>query len=136
MGPDRFRPALLFTFCAGTMDTLTGLLLLAWPARTVALFGAGMPAGDDILLRFVGAFVAGVGSTYLWALAAPDPRSRGRRVAGVWGATAVVRLWIAVFIGAAVALGRLDGPWLVVGATDALLALVQGGGLRAGWIKE
>jgi hypothetical protein len=136
MALERKHLVLVLTLGAGAMDTTTGLLLVALPATTVALFGAAMPPGDDILMRFVGAFVAGVGMSYLWALATRDATARANRLPGVWSVTALVRTVIALFVGGAVALGRLDAAWLVVALSDAFLATVQIAGLRAGWLQR
>lgn len=119
------------------MDASTGVLLVAAPETTLRLFGATMPGGGgDILMRYVGAFVLGVGLAYLWALGWRPASRRGARLHGVWGATTAIRACVAVFTLAAVALGHLEPAWLVVTASDATLAMLQGWGLTAGWLND
>jgi hypothetical protein len=129
---------LIVSLGSGAMDATTGALLAGAPAATLSLFGATLPGGEAaaILMRFVGVFVAGVGLSYLWALAATSPAVRARRLPGVWGGTAIVRAGVAVFCFAAVASHRLEPAWLAVGATDAMLAAIQILGLRAGWLRD
>ncbi len=134
MRTNRSLVTVLLSLSAGLLDTTTGLLLVTIPERTLTLFGATMPGeGGDILMRFVGAFVGGVGLSYLWALATTRFDVRTRRLHGVWGATTMIRTCIAVFTCTAVATGRLEPAWLVVGASDATIAAIQAWGLRAGW---
>jgi hypothetical protein len=126
------------TFAAGAMDAATGMMLVAAPATTLGLFGAMLPGGDGaaILMRWVGVFVLGVGLSYLWSIASRDAATRARRLPGVWGATMVIRTGVAVFCFTAVASRQLEATWLVVGATDAALAGLQGWALRAGWLQS
>jgi hypothetical protein len=73
---------------AGGLDTCTGLGLVFLPGLVLPLMRVPQPTGDGLVyLRFVGAFVAAVGATYLWALAAPRERLRV-----VLGATVLFRL--------------------------------------------
>jgi hypothetical protein len=135
MRTERSIAIVLLSLGAGLMDTTTGLLLVSIPGKTLALFGATMPGGgSDILMRFVGAFVGGVGLSYLWALATPRFDFRSRRLHGVWGATTMIRTCIALFTFTAVATGHLAPAWLVVGFSDATIAAIQTWGLRAGWL--
>jgi hypothetical protein len=134
---NRNKLVLAFSLLAGCMDATTGVLLVAAPARTLALFGATLPGGEGagVLMRWIGVFVAGVGVSYLWAIASSDAAVRAWRLPGVWGATTVIRTGIALFTVAAVATRALDPVWLVVGATDAALAVAQAAALRAGWLQ-
>lgn len=126
----------LITLGAGAMDATTGLVLALAPTPALNLFGISIPGEDDILMRFVGAFVAGVGLAYLWALAPMQPAAGRKRLPGVWGATALVRGCVALFCFAAVGAGKLSPIWLVVGGTDAVLAGVQITVLRTGWLEN
>ena len=128
----------LVSFAAGAMDTATGVMLIAAPAMTVGLFGATLPGGEDaaILMRWVGVFVLGVGLSYLWAIASGDAATRARRLPGVWGATMVIRTGTALFCFSAVAAHQLDAAWLIVAASDTILAALQAWGLRAGWLES
>jgi len=131
------RAVTLLSLGAGTMDATTGLVLVAAPAAALGIFGLALPggAGAEILMRWIGAFVAGVGLSYLWAVLPRDDATRAQRLPGVWGATAVVRTGVALFCTIAVAARQLEPVWLVVGATDAALAIVQFHGLRKGWFR-
>lgn len=136
MRSDRTSIVLLLSLAAGLLDSTTGALLVTVPETTLRMFGATMPGGGgDILMRFVGAFVLGVGLAYLWGLATSRFDQRARRLHGVWGATAMIRTCIATFTLTAVLTGSLGAVWLVVSASDATIALIQGWGLKARWFE-
>jgi hypothetical protein len=120
------------------MDTATGVLLTVAPVAALGWFGVAVPGGDGaaILMRWIGVFVAGVGASYLWALATPDPAARGQRLIGVWGATTIVRSGVALFCAVAVATRQLESVWMLVGGTDAVIAGLQAWGLRQGWPRS
>jgi len=137
MPTDRIAFIFLLSLGAGSLDTATGALLLTLPEWTLHRFGAALPGGgSDILMRFVGAFVLGVGLSYLWGLATPHTDRRTRRLHGVWGTTAVIRASIATFTTIAVVTGSLAPAWLVVAGSDAALAAIQAHGLRARWFES
>lgn len=139
MPADRTRLILGVSVVAGAMDALTGTLLLTTPATVLSLMGTTTPGGPagEILVRYIGAFVTGVGLSYFWGLAVPATHGRRfRRMSGVWGATAIVRAVVALFCTGAVATGALAPAWLLVAATDGILAAVQGAALRAGWFES
>ena len=134
MRPERAGLITLLSLGAGLLDSATGALLLSVPDLTLRMFGATLPGGGgDILMRFVGAFVLGVGLAYLWGLASSRTDVRRNRLLGVWGATAAVRTCVALFTLTAVSTGGLPSAWLVVSASDAVLAIVQIRGIRRGW---
>jgi len=143
MTPGRRRSLVRAYFlAAGGCDLATGALLLALPGLALAAVswaGAGVGAGplpapaEPVYLRFVGAFVAGVGASYLYPFL-PGVVPRPGRLATVAEGTALVRGSVALFLGAAVAAGALAAGWLVVAAVDGLLAAVQLGLLARGWI--
>ncbi len=114
----------LYCILAGACDSLTGILLLADPLRTLALMRIpGQPA-EPIYLRFIGVFVMSVGLSYLipfltsWS-------DRVVRLTHVLGFTAFIRLCIASFIAASVAAHALAPGWLAVFFTDATFATIQ-----------
>jgi len=112
------RPVALF---AGAMDFLTGLGLVFDPVVTLRLMFVPPPADAALVyVRFVGAFVAAVGASYLIALL----RGGSERLREVFASTTVFRLAAGLFTGVAVATHQLSPPWLLVTATD--LALVVG----------
>jgi len=141
---------LLFAALAGSCDLATGLLLIASPLRTLSWMGiaAGGTGGGDavVYLRFIGAFVAGVGASYLYPLvlsalapvrtqartqvpaqtrAQAPARARPGRLPAVIEVTALVRAGVALFVTGAVISGALSPPWLSVAGTDAGLAALQ-----------
>ena len=106
---------------AGGLDTCTGLGLVFLPGLVLPLMRVPLPTGDGLVyLRFVGAFVAAVGATYLWALAAPRERLRV-----VLGATVLFRLAAGGYSLAAVVGGQLGLAWVSVPATDFALVIAQ-----------
>jgi hypothetical protein len=121
----RERGPLLFCLFAGGGDAATGLLLIAAPALVLRLLGAAPPAGDLVLLRFVGIFVGCVGLSYLYPWLLAGGARRIQRLGTVLEVTAGVRLAVALFLGFATMTGRLDLPWGTVGAYDALVAIAQ-----------
>ncbi|MBL9193079.1 MAG: hypothetical protein JNJ82_12070 [Opitutaceae bacterium] len=106
---------------AGALDTCTGLGLVFFPGLVLPLMRVPLPTGDGwVFLRFVGAFVAAVGMTYLWALCAPRERLRV-----VLGATVIFRLAAGGYSLAAVVGGQLGLAWASVPATDLALVIAQ-----------
>lgn len=131
----RGRGPLLFCLLAGGGDALTGLLLLAAPRLVLRLLGAAVPGdagGDLVLLRLVGVFVGSVGLACLYPWLLPGGGARLRTALEI---TAGVRLAVALFLGIAVMTGRLDLPWVTVGAYDALVAVAQIGLLARGFFR-
>jgi len=117
--PDRIGIGLCLA--AGGLDLGTGLGLVAVPRWILPLMGVELPGDDGLVyLRFVGAFVAAVGASYLWVLAAP--RERLRTVLGV---TILFRLAAGGYSLAAIALGTLPIAWISVPVTDFGLVALQ-----------
>jgi hypothetical protein len=104
----------------GLGDALTGIALLLVPG--LVLRGLGLPATSEIVwLRFVGAFVLGVG------VATVEPAVLGamRRLPGALSATATVRIAVSATLALLVLEGALPAAWVLVAAWDALAALIQ-----------
>ena len=121
-----------YQWLAGLMDTATGLLLVFAPAFTLRLMG--LTPSEDVFVSFIGVFVLGVGLSYLLPpLFAPHAAARWE---AQWLVTALIRGLVALFLLAEIAAGRMEPGWLTVAATDGVLALVQGVGLRRGWIRD
>lgn len=116
------------SLCVGAMDAMTGLLLVLCPALVLRLLGVGgFPADSLVYMSWIGAFVLSVGLGYGFVL-------RGTEAAkAVWCVTALARAIVCVFIVAQVAMGKLVAPWLLVAATDGIVACVQVLGLKAKW---
>jgi hypothetical protein len=119
----------LYCWAAGGVDLVTGLLLVAAPLWTLQRMGVPAAAvaeiADPIFLRYLGPFVAGVGSIYWLALRPGTPVERTFRIASALEATAVVRLFVASFLVGALARDALAPQWGVVLFTDLSLGLFQ-----------
>lgn len=116
---------------AGSMDAITGLLLIVAPAMVLRLLGIAQLAAESLIfLNWVGVFVMAVGLSYGIALTG---RARGE---AVWMFTGLVRILVAVFLTIRVVTGAMEPAWLLVAASDGLVALGQGAILLAGWWKE
>lgn len=114
----------------GSMDALTGLLLIVFPEGVLRLLGIAAPAAEAmVFLSWIGVFVMSVGLSYGLAL---GKRARGETV---WIITSVVRMMVAVFLTTRILGGSLEKAWAWVAVADASVAVVQGLILRAGWWK-
>lgn len=108
-----------YTLLAGLLDATTGIALMALPAATLHAMRIATPPTDLVLVRFLGAFVAGVGCAYfLPALRWADLRS-------VLATTAQARLFVGGFVAVTVVTGGLEPAWASVAFTDLALAAVQ-----------
>ena len=121
----------LWSLCVGAMDALTGLLLIIAPLFTLRLMGITPPSVQaTVFLGWIGVFVMSVGLGYGLALI------RSSYGPPIWFFTALVRTAVAVFVTIRVLDGSLETRWILVGITDAAVAIVQFFILRAGWWKE
>jgi hypothetical protein len=118
----------------GSMDTLTGLLLIFLPAATLKLMGIPALEGGVTMLSWVGVFVFGVGVSYFLVCV-------GEEGEGAWGAwrmqwkmTALVRIAVGSFVLWKIGMGALDAAWWTVAGTDFLVAGGQLWGLWQGWL--
>lgn len=128
----RERTALLFCLLAGGGDAATGFLLVTAPELVLGLLHLRHPGNGLAFLRFVGVFVACVGLAYLYPWLLPGGLHRERRLSTAIEMTAGIRLAVALFLGAAVAVGEMEGPWLTVAGYDAVVAVAQLGLLSRG----
>lgn len=105
---------------AGGVDLLTGIGLLVAPAFTLERAGLPVPSADALeFVRFVGAFVAATGLSYLTAV------RRRAALAPMLSLTRLPRLAAGAFTLTMVLSGRWSPPWLLVSVTDLLLVAVQ-----------
>lgn len=119
-----------WSVAVGSMDAVTGLLLIFFPALVLGMLGIATPSPDALVfLSWMGVFICGVGLSYGLALGS---RSRGETV---WVFTALIRAMVSVFLTVKIIQGSLTPAWAVVGASDAFVAVVQVAILRAGWWK-
>lgn len=123
------RIAVWLALGAGGLDFCTGLGLVLAPALALKLMGAA-PLGAEALvyLRWIGAFVAAVGFSYLWPLL----RSNVALLRAALELTIWFRLAAGGYSGWAVATGALPLIWVSVPVTDFTLAAVQVWLLRRG----
>ena len=128
---NRIKFLRFWSVAVGSMDAVTGLLLIFVPALVLKLLGIETPSADAVVFRsWMGVFVAGVGLSYGMAL---SKRSRGETV---WAFTAMIRILVAIFLTARILDGSLAVNWAVVGACDGIVGVSQIAILRLGWWKE
>ena len=119
-----------WSIAVGSMDAVTGLLLIVAPALVLRLLGIAPPSPDALVfLSWIGVFVTSVGLSYGLAL---GRRSRGETV---WVFTALVRTLVAVFLTVKIVGGILPEVWGIVAISDGMVAAVQIVILRLGWWK-
>lgn len=127
----RVRFLKFWSIAVGSMDALTGLLLMFSPMLVLKMLRIEPPSPDALVfLSWIGVFVMSVGLSYGLAL---GKRSRGE---AVWIFTSMVRILVAVFLTVRILDGSLQKAWALVALADASVALVQGIMLRAGWWRE
>ncbi len=120
----------MWSIAMGSMDTLTGILLVFFPLHVLRLLGISPPSPDaTVYLSWIGVFVCGVGLSYGLAL---GRRSRGETV---WVFTSLIRSLVAVFLLVQIIMGSLAPAWALVGIADGFVAVVQIFVLRSGWWK-
>lgn len=119
---------LLFSYSAlaGLMDVLSGCLLMTLPTVTLELMCVA-PVPPEVLpfIRFIGAFVFGVGALYWFALVPVMLTGRWGSVGQVFLITSWLRGVIFVFGSIAILVGCLSADWLTVPLTDGVLAILQ-----------
>lgn len=107
---------------AGTLDTTTGVGLVFLPGLVLHLMSAEAPGTEALIyLRWVGAFVAAVGLSYLIALF----QGGQARLRAVLEFTIVFRLAAGLFSSWALLRGWLSPAWISVPMTDFALAAAQ-----------
>ncbi|MFT3783157.1 MAG: hypothetical protein QM790_14205 [Nibricoccus sp.] len=107
---------------AGTLDFCTGLGLVFAPKLLLPLMRVTTPGEDALIyLRFVGAFVAAVGGSYLWALV----RGGTERLRSTLELTIIFRLLAGGYSSAAIVMGWLPIAWSSVPLTDFTLVCLQ-----------
>ena len=122
----------LWSLVMGSMDAITGLLLIIAPALVLHLLKIAPPSAESLIyLSWIGVFVMAVGLSYALALG-------GRRLRGetVWIFTALVRILVAVFLTVRILDGSLAPAWAAVAISDGSVALIQGIIVRKGWWRD
>lgn len=130
------RLALGLALAAGGLDFCTGLGLVAAPARLLPLMGVpAIGAEAETYLRWIGAFVAAVGCSYLWALGRWKATGDAALLRATLELTVIFRLAAGAFSAWALATGRLAPAWASVPVTDFALAAAQTWLLRRGALR-
>lgn len=130
----RRKLAAAYTALAGGMDAVTGPWLVFAPASALAAMGVEPEMEADLLfISFVGAFVAAVGFSYLWALWRWLNHGDAAFLRAVWRVTILFRLSAGAFCTVQIALDQLDLAWASIPLADFTLAAIQIWLLRAGW---
>ena len=121
-----------WSVAVGSMDALTGFLLIVAPASVLGLLKIETPSADALVyLSWIGVFVMSVGLSY--ALALGKHRGSGE---AVWAFTSIVRMLVAAFLTAKVVGHSLESGWILVAVSDATVAAVQIVILRKRWWRE
>lgn len=115
----------VYSACAGACDALTGLLLMLAPAFTLRLMLIPEAVAEPVYIRFIGAFVFAIGSSYFLPYLQMDPGKRADRFVAMLEFTMFVRICIAAFSLTAILSGHLGTAWISVSATDTVLATTQ-----------
>jgi len=123
------RAAAWLALGAGGLDFCTGLGLVLAPALALKIMGAALIGAEALVyLRWIGAFVAAVGCSYLWPLWRSDVALlRAALELTIWS-----RLAAGGYSAWAVATGALSTIWISVPVTDFALAVAQWWLLRRG----
>lgn len=124
-----------YQWLAGLCDAATGVSLLLAPRWTLTLMGVRVVPEPLDFASFVGVFVLGVGSIYLWAARLPLDRAHAGHWQTAWRITALVRTLVAGFLTWKLCAARLEMAWLTVALTDGSLAAFQWTGLNRGWLE-
>ena len=114
------------TAIAGCMDGLTGLLLILNPAVTLGLMGVDISLYTDVIfIRFIGAFVFGVGGCYILGLIRLNLECDWKFLEDIWLTTAWIRLVVFAFTTFSIYTGKLDLWWAGIPVADGILGVFQ-----------
>ena len=119
----------------GSMDTLTGVLLVFAPAVTLKLMGITHVEGSLTMVSWVGVFVFSVGASYFlvgWGSGGDEALAAWRMQ---WKMSALVRIAVGCFVLWKLITGELEPAWWSVALTDLVVAAGQILGLRQGWLR-
>jgi hypothetical protein len=118
----------------GLSDSLTGALLIVAPQFTLHLMRLHAPSDALPFLSFIGAFVLSVGLSCLYGAWLMVCRGSPSKLEVVWLLTAIMRASVAILVVTQILTHTLEAGWLTVAASDAACVLIQGIGLRKGWL--
>ena len=115
---------------AGVCDASTGLLLLFTPAAALRLMRIERLPSELVYMQFIGAFVFGVGLSYLLFSRFPRNSAEAAAARAMWIMSAVLRIAVGGFVSVQVLTNTLEARWAIVAFVDLLLAAVQLANLR------
>lgn len=131
------RPLLFaYQLLTGLSDTLTGAMLCAAPAFTLRAMGVHAPADALPYVGYIGAFVLSVGLACLYGARILRLPGATDRIETVWFLTALARAAVALYLLPEISIGNLQHAWLSVVLFDGTCAVIQGIGLRRGWLRD
>ena len=116
-------------------DAGTGIMLLLAPEFTLRMMGVQAPADAIVYISYIGAFVFSVGLACLYGVRLLTRRCEPVRLETVWLITAIARAMVAAYVASSVATLRLEPGWIGVALFDGACAVVQGVGVRKGWLR-
>ncbi len=124
-----------YQWITGISDTATGVLLWLAPAFTLRIMGLH-PAPDSVpYVSYIGAFVLSVGFACLYGVRLLRHCALDK-LAIVWLLTAFTRAAVALYLLNAALSGKMELGWLSVAAFDGACVIIQGIGLRRGWLSN
>jgi len=120
----------------GVSDTATGAVLLLVPQATLWLLGLHAPSDALPFLSYIGAFVFAVGLSCIYGAVLMAREWDQCRLETVWLLTAFARASVALFITAQLLAHALEAGWLMIAVFDGACVILQGIGLRQGWLRD
>lgn len=132
------RPKLLLAYqlLTGLSDTITGILLCAAPMFTLRMMGVHAPPDALPYVGYIGAFVLSVGLACLYGARIMRMSPSAERIETVWFLTALSRAAVALYLLPEISIGTFQPAWMSVVVFDGTCALIQGIGLRRGWLRD
>jgi hypothetical protein len=127
---------LAYQLVTGFADTITGILLCAAPAFTLRMMGVHAPADALPYVGYIGAFVLSVGLACLYGARIVRIPASADRLEIVWFLTALSRAAVALYLLPEISIGNFQPAWMSVVLFDGTCALIQGIGLRRGWLRD
>lgn len=110
-----------FNFIVGMCDFITGVLLISYPEVVLQFMFIKEVPSPDVYLRYIGVFVMGTGLTYFL----PYYLEKEDLTPFVWMQTSIIRFLVCFFVILQVLKNTLAMPWLIVAATDGIIAIIQ-----------
>ncbi|MGD0157850.1 MAG: hypothetical protein ABSB50_17310 [Terracidiphilus sp.] len=123
-----------YQLLTGASDTVTGTLLIITPAVTLEILHLHVSAAELIFPSLVGSFVLSVGLSCLYGALVAYRGGARKELEMIWLLTAFTRASVAIFVFDQVLAGTLPLGWLAIAGFDAGCVLIQGYGLRKGWL--